>query len=86
MGMTASEQMNAMTETLLTVWALSEEAGGCFRKFDGQGQVVCIAHLLPKRLRGSLRQAIKSEMIIADDGGCCLDEAGCAFLAQYGYR
>lgn len=66
--------MDAMTEVLLTVWALSQETG------NGPA----ISHAFPKRLQYTLRKARKLDYVVVDDNGCYLDEAGCAYLANNG--
>lgn len=65
--------MDAMTEVLLTVWALSQEPGN----------KPALCHAFPKRLQSTLRKARKLEYVVVDDG-CYLDELGSAYLTNNG--
>ena len=68
--------MDAMTEVLLTVWALSQEPGN----------KPALCHAFPKRLQYTLKKARKLEYVVVDDEGCYLDELGSAYLINGNYR
>lgn len=70
-GLVRRESMDKLTETLLTVLALSQEG------YKGP-----LSHAIPSRLTSTLRKARKDGLVYVDDSGAYLEEEGAAKLDE----